>query len=118
MSKTWIIIIVLVCTVALIIMSSLRIRYEVTSTLSGLGFSIVLWHMLSLNKVTCKILAFFGTLSWELYLCHTRVLFIGKDRFADYPVVWFAFTLFVSACVSLLLHGMTDMIVKRWSRYR
>ena len=108
----------IVCTCIFVGMSIVRIEYAMTSTLGSLSFAFVICALCEKIEMKNRVLALFGTISWELYLCHTRLLFIGKDRLVDSPLVWFAFSFLESVAVALFFHVALDFILNRNKRIK
>lgn len=97
---------------ALVFLSIMRIEYALTSTLGSLSFAFVIWNCCERLNIKNKLLNFGGIMSWEFYLCHTRILFIGQNYFAETPVLWFVFSLLGSVIIAMFFNFVMKLIVK------
>lgn len=96
-------------TVLLIILSSInRFPYALTSVAASVGLAISLLIMLERKMVECTFFGWFGGLSWEIYLCQSKILSKIAGWFSDLPVVCFWGSLIGSLCVAYVVRGFLN----------
>ena len=79
--------------------------------------SLFVYLVVPHTKMENRFLSYFGIISWEFYLCHTKILFITRNWFLDNVVLWFISSLVFSIIVAFAFHRIIEIIVKKTKRF-